>query len=146
MFHPPRQKTQSGNILIYILGAIVLMGVLVILVKGSMQPGSGIDAENVEIQASRVQAYAAAMERAVNYILTSGNSEADIRFAHTGADAGYGTVGDTPKRQVFEQAGGGIEYLFRSAGAEHGQNAQQADRVNCLEFHWITSRPTAKLS
>jgi len=115
-----RRRHQSGNMLIYILGAIVLMGVLVVLVKGSMQPGTGIDAENVELQVSRVQTYASALERAVNYILMSGNSEADIRFAYTGAAAAYGTVGDTPKRQVFEQAGGGLVYTAPPTGANDG--------------------------
>lgn len=103
-------NSQSGNILIYILGAIFLMGLLVLALKGSSSPGSGIDEENLLIRVSEVQNYGNELERAVRYVIANGYSESDIRFAHPDAAAGYGTITDDPQRQVFSREGGGAQY------------------------------------
>ncbi|MEM9469131.1 MAG: hypothetical protein AAF988_03120 [Pseudomonadota bacterium] len=104
------KETQSGNILIYILGAIVLIGILVSLVKGSSTPGSGIDREALEIKVAEVQQYGNELERAVAYILRSGYSESDIRFAHPNHSSLYGDITDDPGRQVFAREGGGATF------------------------------------
>lgn len=121
--HPPSSfavQHQSGNIMIYILGAIVLMGLLIILVKGSTTPGAGIDNETTIIRASEVQQYAGELERAIGYILQNNHSEADIRFAATGAPAAYGNIAtDTPlTRQVFAKEGGAANYRAPPAGVQ----------------------------
>ena len=72
---------QSGNILIYILGAILLLGLLIMLVKGSFQEGTGVDSEKVVLKAQQVQACAGELERGVAYVLRNGVSETDIKFA-----------------------------------------------------------------
>ncbi len=101
---------EAGNILIYILGAIFLLGLLVVIVKGSSTPGSNIDKETLFIQASEVQSYGQELERAVAYIMRNGHSEADIRFSHPDADSAYGDITDTPTRQIFATTGGGARY------------------------------------
>ena len=103
-------KNEAGNILIYILGAIFLLGILVVVVKGSSTPGSNIDREALLIRVAEVQAYGQELERAVAYVMRNGHSEADIRFAHPEADPAYGDITDTPTRQVFAREGGGARY------------------------------------
>lgn len=118
--HPLSAHPESGNILIYILGAIVLMGVLVMLVKGSNSPGAGIDSETTMIRASEVQQYAGELERAVNFILSNNHSENDIRFAAASAPGAYGNIAtDTPlTRQVFAKQGGAATYRAVPAGIQ----------------------------
>ncbi len=104
------KPTEAGNILIYILGAIFLLGLLVVMVKGSSTPGSNIDRESLLIQVAEVQQYGQELERAVAYIMRNGHSEADIRFAHPDADSAYGDITDIPTRQVFATTGGAAKY------------------------------------
>lgn len=103
-------NAQSGNILIYILGAIVLIGLLTIMVKGSSTPGGGIDREALEIRVAEVQAYGNELERAVAYVLRSGYSETDIRFAHPNHNSAYGNITNDPARQIFAREGGGATW------------------------------------
>jgi len=104
------RNLESGNILLYILGAIFLLGLLVIMVKGSTTPGASIDREALELRVNEVQQYGNELERAVVYILQSGFSESDIRFAHPNAASAYGDITDIPERQVFNEFGGGATY------------------------------------
>lgn len=106
----PFTNSQSGNILIYILGAIFLLGLLVITVRGSNTPGAGIDPEQLAIRVAEVQQYGDELERAVTYVLRNGHSEVDIRFAHPDAASAYGDITDIPSRQVFSRDGGGAAY------------------------------------
>lgn len=103
-------KSESGNILIYILGAIFLIGALTLMVKGSSAPGAGIDEETAIIRLSEVQDYGRELETAISYIFQNGHSESDIRFAHPDADSAYGVITDIPTRQVFHRNGGGATY------------------------------------
>jgi hypothetical protein len=112
--------TQSGNMLVYILGAIFLMGLLMVLVKGSTNPGGGIDAENVIIRASDAQRYTGEIERAILNIMHNGESESDIRFAHPNAPSVYGVIGAPLTAQVFDPAGGAAEYRAPPSGINDG--------------------------
>lgn len=107
---PSHHAKEAGNILIYILGAIFLLGLLVIMTKGSSTPGSNADRENLMIYASDIQQYGQELERAVAYVMQNGHSEADIRFAHPDAASGYGNITDTPSRQVFATQGGAAKF------------------------------------
>lgn len=119
MAHPHNfSSTQSGNILIYILGAIFLLGLLVVLIKGSSTPGSNIDEEGLIIRVSEVQEYGMELESAVALIMANGFSEADIRFAHPDASSAYGDITDTPTRQVFSRQGGGATFRDPPSGIQ----------------------------
>lgn len=107
----------SGNMLIYILGAIFLLGLLIVLLKGGFQEGTGIDAEKVMMQAGELQRYGSEVERGVGYILRDGASESDLRFANPNT-ASYGLITDTPSRQVFSPEGGGVEWRNPPAGSQ----------------------------
>lgn len=118
IFYKNRYNPQSGNVLVYILGAIFLLGILVIAVKGSSTPGAGIDPEQLTIRVAEVQAYGKELEDAVTYIMVNGHSESDIRFAHPNADSAYGDITDTPSRQIFSRDGGGAQYRDPPAGIQ----------------------------
>ena len=114
---------QSGNMLIYILGAIFLLGLLIVLVKGSFQEGVGVDGDKLVVAASRTQQYAGELERGVAYVLQGGVSESDLRFAHPDALAAYGTYSDI-NTMVFAPSGGGVEYQAPIAGINDGTQWQ----------------------
>ena len=92
------------------MGAILLLGLLVIVSKGSNSPGAGIDQETLAIRVSEVQSYGQELERAVAYVLANGHSETDIRFAHPDAASAYGNITDDPTRQIFSREGGAATY------------------------------------
>ena len=111
MLNPPYSKNnQSGNILIYIIGAIFLLGLLVILAKGSTTPGAGVSQEILILRVAEVQQYGRELEQAVAYVMANGHSEIDIRFAHPDAVSAYGDITILPTRQIFSRAGGGATY------------------------------------
>ena len=113
-------RSISGNMLIYILGAIFLLGMLIVLVKGSFQEGTGIDGEKTLITISEMQRYGSEVERGVRYILQNGHSETELRFARGSVDEGYGLITDIPVRQVFSSDGGNVEYQLPPAGVSNG--------------------------
>ena len=111
----------SGNMLIYILGAIFLMGLLLVILKGSFQEGTGINAEKNTMRASEIMRYGSELERAVRYIVSNGYSESDIRFAHpTGlADySAYGLIATTPMQQIFSPQGGAAVWRNPPSGSQ----------------------------
>lgn len=120
---PTSPGTQAGNMLVYIIGAIFLLGLLIVLIKGSFQEGTGIEGERVVLKANQVQQYAGELERGVSYVLRNGISEADIRFAAPNALSVYGTYGNDPE-MVFAPVGGGVEYREPLPGINDGTQWQ----------------------
>lgn len=115
------RKSTSGNMLVYIIGAIFLMGLLVVLMKGSFQEGTGIDPEKNAMRAGEIMRYGSELERAVRYVISNGYSESDIRFAHpTGlaAYSAYGLIATTPAQQIFSPQGGGAIWRNPPAGSQ----------------------------
>jgi hypothetical protein len=113
-----RQSSQSGNILIYILGAIVLFGLVTVILRSNYQPGTGIDDESTMMKVSQVRRYAAELERGVAYAMNNGASETELRFAHSKALAAYGTYGTTPTAEIFHPSGGGVEWRDPPSGIQ----------------------------
>lgn len=114
-------KRNSGNMLVYIIGAIFLMGLLIVLLKGSFQEGTGIDPEKNAMRAGELMRYGSELERAVRYIISNGYSESDIRFAHPNglaAYSGYGLIATTPMQQIFSPQGGGAIWRNPPAGSQ----------------------------
>ncbi|PZQ46743.1 MAG: hypothetical protein DI551_04640 [Micavibrio aeruginosavorus] len=105
--------------LIYIIGAIFLMGLLIVLLKGSFQEGTGIDGDKLVIAATQVQQYAGELSRGVNYVMHEGYSETDLRFG-TNIDSTYGDSNDELGRQIFSVKGGGVEYKLPQEGINDG--------------------------
>jgi hypothetical protein len=127
---------QSGNALLIVLTAIILVGMLTVAIQGTSRPqDSGIDREQLVLNMSKVRQYAMELEHAVNLIMQDGFSESDIRFAHLDAPADYGDLsadGD-PSDQVFHYDGGAATYRQPPGGI-------QTTAAN-WEFYGSTSLP-----
>ena len=96
--------------MIYILGAIFLLGLLIVTIRGSNVSSSGISEENMIIRISEVQQYGGELQNSIAFIMEQGFSETDIRFAHPDNDPNYGVITDNPTRQVFHKSGGAATY------------------------------------
>lgn len=105
---------ESGNVVFFVLLAVVLLGLVTAALRSFGVEGANIDKENILLQASQVRQYASELERGVGFILRDSYSEVDIRFAHPDAPAGYGSIGSDPGRQVFHKDGGGAQYRVPS--------------------------------
>lgn len=110
----------AGNMFVYILGAIFLMGILIVASKGNMQEGVGIDEERAVLSVTRVQRYVSEINSGVNAILSNGYSETDLRFALPETTGPYGDIENDRKRQVFAPEGGNVEYQLPPAGVNDG--------------------------
>ncbi len=107
------QKRQniSGNIFVYILGGIFLLGLLVVIMKGNGQEGAGVESDKTALSIQEMFQYANALERGVQNILRdNAYSEADIRFGNPSNTVNYGLITDVPARQVFDPTGGGVTF------------------------------------
>jgi len=108
------RQSERGNILLVILLAIVLIGLLTAAIQQTNNSEtSNIDDENLAIRASEIQRYGGELERAVAYIMQSGKSEADLRFAHPDGITDYGDLSADadPTDQVFHKSGGAANYV-----------------------------------
>lgn len=118
--------SQQGNILVYILIGITLIGLLTAALRMNGNSGD-IDKEKLGIRATEVQRYAAKIQEAVNTVLQNGVSESNLRFAspHSdtahGGSTNYGAFDGTPANntnQVFHPIGGNAEYKLPPAGIQ----------------------------
>jgi hypothetical protein len=115
-----KHHSESGNAVFFILLGIVLIGLVTAAIRSGGDGNSNIDREETLVNASRVKQYASELERAVVFILTSGTSEEDIRFAHGDAPSDYGNINTNPQMQVFHPQGGGAEYKMAPEGINDG--------------------------
>lgn len=106
----PSSSGQSGNVIVFILMAVVLIGVITAAIRSGGNERANIDQETLVIRAADVRQHASEFERAVAYLLQNGISESAIRFAHGDAPSDYGSISTTPEAQVFSRAGGGAAY------------------------------------
>lgn len=109
---PAPIKQESGNVLIFILLAIVLIGALTAAIQSTSTHTANIDKETVILRLTEAQRTASEISRALAYIMQNGKSESDIRFSHPDADPEYGDLdADADKTdQVFHRDGGAAIY------------------------------------
>jgi hypothetical protein len=115
-----RNRNEAGNILLYVLIGIVLLGALTVAVRNTGGFQDNIDKESLSLKAGQVERYGAELESAVRAVLQRGISEADIRFAHPDASATYGTITTDPENQVFSAQGGMAKYREPPSGVNDG--------------------------
>lgn len=125
-------KTQSGNIIFFILLAIFLIGLVTAALRSTGIESSGIDREDLTIKAAQIRQDAAEIEHAVNLVMQNGISENDISFASPDAPSDYGTPGSNPKAEIFSTGGGAARYRPAPAGINDGSG---------WEFYGTTALP-----
>ncbi len=116
MMRKPFSSSQSGNILFYILIAVVLIGALTVALRDTSGLDSGIDRDGLTVKATQVQRQAAGFAVAVQALIENGVSESDIRFAHPDANVAYGDITVNPTRQVFSPQGGQGTFFIPPTG------------------------------
>lgn len=104
------RPSESGNVIFFILLAIALIALVTAAIRSGGTDSANIDSETLVIRATEVKQYAQELERAVQYIIQNGASEADIRFAHPDAHSDYGDINTNTRYQVFHRNGGGASY------------------------------------
>lgn len=101
---------EHGNIFVMIFVAIVLIGLLTAVVRGT-DGKQDITDEDLTIEAANAARYGAELANAIDFVLKNGASENDIRFAPpSGGPAEYGAITTTPSYQIFSRNGGNAEY------------------------------------
>lgn len=109
---------QSGNVIVFILMAVVLIGVVTAAIRSGGSERANIDQETLIIRVAEARQHASEYERAVAFLLQNGISENAIRFAHGDAPSDYGVITASPETQVFSRAGGGAAYRQPPAGVQ----------------------------
>jgi len=116
----PSKSPESGNVILYVLIGIFLVGLLTAAIRNVGGGNDNIDKENLLLKAGQVQRHAAEIAQGVNIILEKKASEADLRFAHDDAPSDYGLITTTPEYQVFSTEGGSATYRMPPAGVNDG--------------------------
>ena len=111
----PTPQKLAGNVLIFILIAIFLLGGLTMLLsRGSQTTEETGSAERTNIKVSEMLRHTAGMEQAVQKLLMNGCSESQISFNSTkwGFPAQYDSLpaNDKPECYVFRSKGGNYPF------------------------------------
>lgn len=107
-----KRKNESGNVLFYILIAVVLFGALGYVVSNMMRGGDAdmIGDEQAKLYAGEILDYARIIRSAVHDMrISNGCSDTDISFENS-TEAGY-TNGTNTACQVFHSNGGDTKFL-----------------------------------
>lgn len=120
MRHHPSHP-ESGNIIFFILLAIVLIGLVTAALRSSGIESANIDREDLTIKVAQLRQNAVELQHAVNLVMQNGISEADISFADRNpAASAYGTYDDNPPAEIFNPKGGGAIWRSPPAGVNDG--------------------------
>ena len=114
-----KRTSEQGNVLFFILIAVVLLGVLTaVLSRSSSTVDQSADYEQQTVRASQIVRYAKSIEAAVQEMQLRGISERDISFANTVTTNIYtngfcddDTDSSFPDCLIFDQEGAGLTYL-----------------------------------
>lgn len=106
-----KRKNESGNVLFYILIAIVLFAALSFVVGGMMRGGNAdmIGEEQAKLYAGEILDYARVVRQAVQDVrISNGCTDTEIRFVNN-VTSGYGTSVRSDC-DIFDPAGGDVRY------------------------------------
>jgi hypothetical protein len=119
---PPGRHGESGNVIVFILMAVVLIGIVTAAIRSGGDESANIDNEQLAIRTSEIRQYASELERGITFIMNNGVSENDLRFAipspATSADEEYGDIDTHETTQLFSRKGGGAAYRPNGAGVQ----------------------------
>lgn len=103
---------QSGNVLFLILMGIILFSALAMAMRQGMRGGpERLSQSRVDTLADDVLMTAASYEKAVQRLLSKGNSENRISFTRVSGDGYELSPASSASEQVFNINGGGAQYL-----------------------------------
>jgi hypothetical protein len=111
-------RDESGNILFYILIAVMLLGALSFAVtQGSRDSVQNMNQDKGRLLATGIIDYGDTIKKAVDTIRLRGAPFTALSFADPALGAAYGTAGTAPKNEVFNTAGGAAVYTPVAADA-----------------------------
>lgn len=114
------RRSESGNIIFFILIAIVMIGLVTAALRSGGLESANIDREDLSIKISQVRQNAGELERAVTLVMQNGISESAISFASPDAPSDYGTYDANAAAEVFNPKGGGARYRRPPSGINDG--------------------------
>jgi hypothetical protein len=105
------RSAEQGNILLYILIAIVMIGLLTVALRDSGGLSQNVDTEKMDAEAANLIKFSAEMQNGARLLLEKGLSESDIRTAYPGGDpADFGLITTNPQNQLFSSQGAQVVY------------------------------------
>ncbi len=121
MHRTSNRINERGNVLWFILIAIVLLGVLTgILSRGGSSVDQSGDFEKARIQASQILRYTKSFETAIQQMQLRGVSESDISFQNPTTAVDYTNANCALDDCMIFDIGGGLTYRDPPAGANDG--------------------------
>lgn len=113
---------QSGNVLWFILVAVLLLGALTMVLtrSGSTVDQSG-DVEQARVKATQIMRYGKSIEAAIQQMKLRGISENDISFENSTTATSYMNANcSVDECKVFNVNGGGLTYTDPPSGVNDG--------------------------
>lgn len=116
------RRNESGNMIFFILLAIVLIGLVTAALRSGGLETANIDREDMIIKVSQVRQNAAELERALTLVMQNGISETAISFAadNPSASVDYGTYNTNAEAEIFNPLGGGALWREPPSGVNDG--------------------------
>jgi hypothetical protein len=106
------RRGESGNMLFYILAAVVLLAALCYAVaQGGNGSFDSMTENKTHLTATGLIDYGDSVGKAVQRLRLRGSAVSALSFANPALpDASYGTYGDAPDSEIFNPAGGALIY------------------------------------
>jgi hypothetical protein len=102
---------ESGNVVFYILMAVVVLAALVAAVaRSGRETVNFLSSDKQHLLATEIMDYGDALVHATAQLRLHGTTFAQFSFASPNLPAGYGTYNSSPSHEIFNPAGGGINY------------------------------------
>jgi hypothetical protein len=112
------RSSESGNVIYFILIAIVLLAALSVAVsQGGRFSTTSLSADQQRLLATEIIDYGDTMAKAVAQLRLRGVQISQLSFAWTSLPAGYGVYNASPATELFNPSGGGIDYKQPPANA-----------------------------
>lgn len=104
------RQTESGNVMFYILIAIVLLAALSYAIsQGGRTGAQNLTGDRERLLATEIIDYADTVKKTVQMLRLRGSQFSDLSFASDDL-AGYGVSGTAPAHEIFNTAGGAALY------------------------------------
>ncbi len=102
---------EAGNVLYYLLVAVVLLSALSIAVATGWQSSvKSLSEDKQRLLATEILSYSDNVAKSVSQLRLRGITMSQLRFSSPDLPAGYGTYGTTPEAELFNPDGGGLHY------------------------------------